>query len=47
MWRDFFSNAEIHCFEFDEEKIIRAKSDNLENTFYHKINVRDEKNIQK
>jgi len=45
MWRDFFSKAEIHCFEFDEEKIIRAKSDNLENTFYHNIDVRDDKNI--
>jgi len=45
MWRDFFSLANIHAFEFDEEKIRKAKNDNLINTFYHKIDVRNEHSI--
>ena len=30
-----------------DEKIERAKEDNLKNTFYHKINVRDQEDIVK
>ena len=41
MWREFFSQATIHAFEFYDEKIQRAKKDNLKNTFYHKIDVRN------
>jgi len=37
LWREFFSNAEIHGFEFDADKLSSALKDNLSNTFYHKI----------
>ena len=47
MWREFFPLANIHAFEFDEEKIENAKKDNLKNTFYHKIDVRDKLSIVK
>ena len=47
MWREFFSQATIYAFEFFDEKIERAKEDNLKNTFYHKINVRDKEDIIK
>ena len=47
MWREFFPLANIHAFEFDEEKIEKAKKDNLKNTFYHKIDVRDKLSIVK
>ena len=45
LWRDFFQNAEIHGFEFEEKKIKDAVDDKLSNTFYHKIDVDDPKNI--
>ena len=47
MWREFFSQATIHAFEFFDEKIERAKEDSLKNTFYHKIDVRNEEDIIK
>ena len=45
MWRDFFPLAVIHAFEFDDKKIENAKKDNLENTFYHKIDVGNDASI--
>ncbi len=45
MWRDFFPQASIHAFEFEEKKIENAKKDNLTNTTYHKIDVRDNSSI--
>nr|ABZ06147.1 hypothetical protein ALOHA_HF4000005K23ctg1g34 [uncultured marine microorganism HF4000_005K23] len=45
MWREFFPLANIHAFEFDEEKIQEAKKDKLKNTFYHKIDVRNNLSI--
>jgi len=45
MWREFFSLANIYAFEFNEQKIENAKKDNLKNTFYHKIDVRNKSSI--
>jgi len=45
MWRDYFSLANIHAFEFDKKKIEKAKNDNLKNTFYHDIDVTNEPGI--
>tara|TARA_B100000029_G_scaffold500148_1_gene571448 strand:- start:128 stop:967 length:840 start_codon:yes stop_codon:yes gene_type:complete len=45
MWREFFSEATIHAFDIDEEKIENAKKHNLDRTFYHKINVAIENSI--
>ena len=45
MWREFFSQASIHGFEFYDEKIEKVKKDGLKNTFYHKIDVRNEEAI--
>ena len=47
MWREFFTQATIHAFEFYDEKIDKAKKDNLKNTFYHKINVCNQEDIIK
>ena len=44
MFRDFFAKAEIHCFDINDEKLQKAKNDKLEKTFYHKIDVTNEKN---
>jgi len=45
MWRDYFSLANIHAFEFNKEKIRKGKNDNLKNTFYHYIDVTSESGI--
>ena len=45
MWREFFPNAIIYGFEFDEELIINAKLDKLHNVFYKKIDVKDKISI--
>ena len=45
MWRDYFSLANIHAFEFNKEKIRKGKNDNLKNTFYHDIDVMSESGI--
>ena len=47
MWREYFSTATIHGFEFYEEKIKKAQTDGLKNTFYHKIDVRSKEDIIK
>jgi len=39
MWRKYFKNAEIHGFEFDQQKIKRAKKQKLKKTSYHKTDV--------
>ncbi len=45
LWRNFFVNAEIHGFEFDDKKIQNALKDNLPNTHYHKIDVANPSSI--
>jgi len=45
MWREYFKIAKIYGFEFDYNKIKKAKKDNLKKTYIHKIDVRSEKNI--
>ena len=47
MWRKFFTKAEIHGFEYDIQKIKNAKKQKLKNTYYHKVNVNNEKEINK
>ena len=41
MWREFFPNAIIYGFEFDEDLIRNAKLEKLRNVFYKKIDVKD------
>ncbi len=45
MWRKYFKNAEIHGFEFDQQKIKKAKKQKLKKTFYHRIDVTNPKII--
>jgi len=45
MWRKYFKDAEIHGFEFDKQKIKRAKKQKLKKTFYHKTDVTNPKII--
>ena len=45
-WRDYFDKANIHGFEYDKDKIKNAKKHNLNNTYYHEIDVRSEINIK-
>ena len=45
MWREYFSAASIYAFEYDDQKITAAKKNNLQKTFYFKINVKDENSI--
>ena len=45
-WRDYFGKANIHGFEYDKDKIKNAKKHNLNNTYYHEIDVRSEINIK-
>ncbi|MDC3071561.1 class I SAM-dependent methyltransferase [Candidatus Pelagibacter sp.] len=46
LWHSYFKNAEIHGFEYHEDKINNAKNQNLDNTFYHNIDVNDASNIK-
>ena len=39
MWRNYFKKAEIHAFDHDISKIKKAKKQYLKRTFYHKLNV--------
>ena len=45
MWRGYFKKAIIHGFEFDDNKIKKAKKHKLSKTYIHKINVHNEKDI--
>ena len=46
MWREYFTNACIDGFEFDESLILRAKNENLKNTEYFNINVKSRESIK-
>lgn len=46
MWRDFFSNADLHLFEKDTKKIEQAKKDQLNDTYYYEIDVNIKENIR-
>lgn len=46
MWREFFPNAIIYGFEFDEDLITNAKLQKLHNVFYKKIDVKDKMSIK-
>tara|TARA_B100000700_G_scaffold327098_1_gene440608 strand:- start:64 stop:885 length:822 start_codon:yes stop_codon:yes gene_type:complete len=45
MWREYFPEATLHFFEYFDEKINSAKKDNLQDTHYHKIDVRSDQSI--
>ena len=47
MWREFFTNANIDGFEFNEDLIITAENEKLKNTKYFKIDVRNRESIKK
>lgn len=47
MWRNYFLNASIHCFEKDLKKINFAKKQNLPKVKYHYIDVSDPEIIMK
>ena len=47
MWREFFKNANIDGFEFDEDLLIKAENERLKNTKYFKIDVRNRESIKK
>ena len=47
MWRKYFSNAKIIGFEYEDIKIKKAKSHNLKNTTYQKIDVTNPESIKK
>lgn len=44
-WRNYFPNANLYGFEWFEERINAARLDNLDNTFYYRMNVEDENSI--
>ena len=46
-WREWFSKAEIHGFEWMKEFITNAQADNLSNVYYHYINVLEKDSIHK
>ena len=45
MWRKYFSEATIDCFEFDKKKLELAKKQKLKKVYYHFIDVNDKKII--
>ena len=45
MWRNYFKKAIIHGFEFDDNKIKKARNHKLKKTYIHKIDVHNEKDI--
>lgn len=44
-WRDYFPNATIYGYEWFDDKLINALKYNLDNTFYYKMNIKDENSI--
>ena len=46
MWREFFPNANIDGFEFNENLIIQAENEKLKNTKYFHIDVRNQESIK-
>lgn len=45
LFREYFKNSKIYCFDFDKNFIEKAKKDNLKNVFYDFIDVRDKNAI--
>jgi SAM-dependent methyltransferase len=45
-WREYFDKAKIHTFEYDKNKIEDAIKDDLNETYYHEIDVRNAINIK-
>jgi glycosyltransferase involved in cell wall biosynthesis len=46
IWRKYFSSANIYGFEFNEDYLLNARNQNLENVFYEKINVKEDNSIK-
>lgn len=44
-WREYFPNAELIGFEFNDDFIVSAKKDKLKQVTYKKINVQDKNSI--
>jgi len=47
MWRKYFPYAELHGYEWSDDYLKKATSDNLPNTFYTKMDVTDKFSIEK
>lgn len=45
-WREYFPNADIHGYEWFDDKIANALRYNLKNVLYHKMNIQDEESIE-
>lgn len=45
-WREYFSKAYLYGFEWFDGRLNSAKSDNLKNTSYYKMNVEDQASIE-
>ena len=45
-WREYFPNAELYGYEWNDDLLKRAISDNLWNTWYIKMNVKDRTSIE-
>ena len=45
MFRKYFKKANLYGFEFNKKFIKKAKKDNLKNTYYREIDVKNEKKI--
>ena len=45
-WREYFSKAHLYGFEWFDGRLNSAKSDNLNNTSYYKMNVEDQASIE-
>ena len=46
-WREYFPNAFLYGYEWNDDFLKKAMIDNLPFTFYHKMNVKDVNSIQK
>jgi hypothetical protein len=45
-WREYFPNAELYGFDFNQDFLSQGKSLNIKNTTYNFINVKDEISIK-
>lgn len=45
-WREYFKNAKLYGFEWSAEYIQKAVNDNLANTSYHFMNIKEEEAIE-
>lgn len=46
-WREYFPNANLHGYEWFDDKINNALTYDLEDTSYYKMNIKDEDSIEK